>query len=56
MAIWVPLVLLSRVWVHSARAMEGIEIVAYAEDTDPSGLEDASTYYPDANIYTDYEN
>ena len=42
-------------WIHTARAMDGIEIVAYAEDTDPSGLEDASTYYPDANVYTDYD-
>ena len=42
-------------YIHSFRQLEDVDVVAYCEDTDPSLLDEATEFDPDATTYTNLD-
>ena len=43
-------------YIHSFRQLDGVEVVAYCEDTDTERLDEAAEYDPAAGIYTSLDD
>ncbi len=43
-------------WIHTFRQLEGVEIVAYCEDTATEKLAEAAEYDPEASVYTSVDD
>jgi predicted dehydrogenase len=43
-------------WIHTFRQLDGVEVVAYCEDSDTARLDEASEHQPEANVYTSVDD